>query len=58
MDLKEELGPSPSREFSVSQRVVGLEMMQTHCSTITLVSDFVDLGSIPQSFPGGQDSGK
>lgn len=41
-------------EFSVSQRVVGLKMMQTRCSTITPVSDFVDLEVFPSLFLVGR----
>lgn len=41
-------------EFSVSQRVVGLKMMQTCCSTITPVSDFVDLEVFPSLFLVGR----
>ena len=41
-------------EFSVSQRVVGLEMIQTHCSTVTPVPDCVGLGVFPSLFLVGR----
>lgn len=54
MDLKRRSWGQVHLEFSVSQRVVGLEMIQTHCSTITLVSDFVDLEVFPSLFLVGR----
>ena len=45
-------------EFSVSQRVVGLEMIQTHCSTVTPVSDYVDLRVFPSLFLVGRILGR
>ena len=54
MDLKRRSWGQVHLEFLVFQRVMGLEMIQTHCSTTTLVSDFVDLEVFPSLFLVGR----